>query len=132
MKVKIILTTIAYMEVEETDKNKIMENFNNGYYDDEIQARTSESLDMNTEIEIVENEEPKQIILLKDTNDNQIDYVFNIAPGDLDKALKYRDLMRNEDKYDDYSDFEIIIDYLDKNDIEYTVSDFQGFEVKYY
>lgn len=53
MKVKITLTTIAYMEVEETDKNKIMENFKNGYYDDEIQVRTAESLDMNTEIEII-------------------------------------------------------------------------------
>ena len=121
--------TIKIYDVEDEDLQSVLEEIAK-----RIDDYTSGILDNDTtwEIDSDENEEPKQMILLKDSNDNEVDYVFNIAPGDLDKALKYRDLKRDKGECDLLSDFEIIIDYLEDNDIDYNVSGFQDFEVKYY
>lgn len=105
---------------------------NNSLYNRLDELAKAEENTADIDIKIYKRKEPKQMILLKNSNNDEVDYVFNIAPGDLDKALEYRDLKRAKGECDSLSDFELIIDYLKDNDIDFDVNDFQDYEVKYY
>lgn len=61
--------------------------------------------------------------------DGRAYYLFGINNiDDLRKAIWYKDEIRadNVEDYIDYSDFEIIIEYLDKHNIEYSYIELFG------
>ncbi len=61
----------------------------------------------------------KELILLIDLDDNNVDYIFNIKKEDLEKAIDFRNEIRNNPEYDNYCDFDLIQNYLERNNINY-------------
>ena len=61
----------------------------------------------------------KELILLVDSNDNNVDYIFNIKKEDLEKAIEFRNKMRNNPEYNNYCDFDLIQNYLERNFVDY-------------
>lgn len=61
----------------------------------------------------------KELILLIDLYDNNVDYIFNIKREDLEKAIEFRNEMRNNPEYNNYTDFDLIQNYLERNFIDY-------------
>lgn len=60
----------------------------------------------------------KEKVLL--TFDGSIDYLFEIEDVEmLKKAINHKDKVREEEKFDDYSDIEIIIDYLQERNVAF-------------
>lgn len=68
----------------------------------------------------------EKVILYYDDN---YDYLFEIENiEDLETAIEYKNEQRDSEEYEGYSDFEIILDFLDKNNIDYDYTDL--FDVK--
>jgi len=61
----------------------------------------------------------KELILLVDLNNNNVDYIFNIKKEDLEKAIEFRNKMRDNPEYNNYCDFDLIQNYLERNFIDY-------------
>ena len=56
--------------------------------------------------------------------DGHCDYLFEIEHiEDLQTAIEYKNEQRDSKEYEGYSDFEIILDFLDKNKIKYSYTD---------
>ena len=56
--------------------------------------------------------------------DNHYDYLFEIEDIKyLKMAIEYRQEQRDSEEYEGYSDFEIMLDFLDKNKIKYNYID---------
>ena len=54
------------------------------------------------------------------TFDGSIDYLFEIENVEmLKKAINHKDKVREEEKFDDYFDIEIIIDYLQEHNVAF-------------
>lgn len=63
--------------------------------------------------------EKKELILLVDLNGNNPDYIFIIKKENLEKAIEFRNEMRNKPEYNNYCDFDLIQNYLERNNIDY-------------
>lgn len=61
----------------------------------------------------------KELILLIDSKDGIVDYIFNIKREDLEKAIEFRNEMRSKPEYNNYTDFDLIQNYLERNFIDY-------------
>jgi len=62
----------------------------------------------------------KELILLVDLDDNYVDYIFYIKREDLEKAIEFRNKMRDKPEYDNYyCDIDLILNYLERNFIDY-------------
>ncbi len=61
----------------------------------------------------------KELILLIDLEDGNVDYIFNIKREDLEKAIEFRNKMRNKPECSNYTDFDLIQNYLERNFIDY-------------
>jgi len=61
--------------------------------------------------------------------DGHADYLFEIDDiAELENARDYKNEMRENADYDWYSDFEIMLEYLDNNEITYNYTDLMGIE----
>jgi len=61
----------------------------------------------------------KELILLIDLEDGNADYIFNIKREYLEKAIEFRNEMKSKPEYSNYSDFDLIKYYLERNFIDY-------------
>ena len=61
----------------------------------------------------------KELILLVDLEDGNADYIFNIKREYLEKAIEFRNEMKNKPEYSNYNDFDLIKYYLERNFIDY-------------
>jgi len=56
--------------------------------------------------------------------DGHYDYLFEIENvEDLEKAIEYKNEQRDREDFDGYSDFEIILEFLNNNNIKYDYTD---------
>lgn len=61
--------------------------------------------------------------------DGHADYLFEVEDiAELENAINYKNKKRKYKSYDYYCDFEIILEYLDKNEINYNYIDFADIE----
>lgn len=74
----------------------------------------------------------EQVIVLKDSNTNEVDYILKADELELKKAIEYKNEVRENGEADLESDIELIEQYLDVIGAHYEISKFKDFKVMYY
>lgn len=74
----------------------------------------------------------EQIIILKDSNTDEVDYILKADDRVIEKAIEYKNDIRENGEADNESDIELIEQYLDIVGANYEISKFQDYKIMYY
>jgi hypothetical protein len=74
----------------------------------------------------------KQNVILIDSSSNELDYIYNVDPEELQKAINYCNDVRNNEEDGGESDIEIIDRYLDEHNVDYECKYINDYKHMYY